>query len=203
MACLTKPQMLLASDIWMEVIAKGAEQMETEAMISRSELARRLSLTRDTLARWAKIGHGPKPVKLSRGCIRYRADEVRAFLESRTGEAGGVSAEVAGHIAPSAGGGATCEVCGENMCEACGENMVEAVSCSANESVETPTGELHLRSPHMGPGRCHDCGVEPGGLHHLGCDVERCPKCTGQMICCGCFPSRLEWWIEPGEKGRK
>ncbi len=60
----------------------------TEAMISRTELARRLGLTRDTLLRWAKIGHGPTPVKLSQGCIRYRPDEVREFLESRTGEAG-------------------------------------------------------------------------------------------------------------------
>ena len=62
--------------------------METnsEALVSRTELARQLGITRDTLARWAKIGHGPKPVKLSRGCIRYRPSEVREFLDSRTGE---------------------------------------------------------------------------------------------------------------------
>ena len=53
----------------------------TEALISRTELARQLGITRDTLLRWAKIGHGPNPVKLSRGCIRYRPSEVRAFLE--------------------------------------------------------------------------------------------------------------------------
>ncbi len=58
----------------------------TEALISRTELARRLNLTRDTLLRWAKIGHGPTPVKLSPGCIRYRPSEVKEFLESRTGE---------------------------------------------------------------------------------------------------------------------
>ena len=61
--------------------------METpEILISRKALAQQLGLTRDTLRRWAKIGHGPTPVKLSRGCIRYRPDEVREFLESRTGE---------------------------------------------------------------------------------------------------------------------
>jgi hypothetical protein len=27
---------------------------------------------------------------------------------------------------------------------------------------------------------CHDCGVRPGGFHHLHCDVERCPKCGAQ-----------------------
>ena len=88
--------------------------------------------------------------------------------------------------------GTRCEACGEVMCEACGEVMKEAVSCSANESVETLTGEFLPSIPHTDlPRRCHDCGVQPGGFHHLGCDAERCPKCTGQIIQCGFVPSRL------------
>lgn len=34
---------------------------------------------------------------------------------------------------------------------------------------------------------CHDCGAPPGGLHHLGCDMERCPACGHQLISCGCW----------------
>lgn len=33
---------------------------------------------------------------------------------------------------------------------------------------------------------CHDCSVIRGQIHLLGCDVECCPKCKGQLISCGC-----------------
>jgi predicted Zn-ribbon and HTH transcriptional regulator len=36
--------------------------------------------------------------------------------------------------------------------------------------------------------RCHDCGIKnkKGHVHHFGCDMERCPKCKGQIISCDC-----------------
>ncbi len=41
---------------------------------------------------------------------------------------------------------------------------------------------------HFNNDSCHDCGIHTDGfqIHHVGCDNERCPKCGGQFISCGC-----------------
>ena len=39
---------------------------------------------------------------------------------------------------------------------------------------------------------CGDCGVAVGAFHHLGCDMQECPRCSRQMMCCGC------WFDEDG-----
>lgn len=34
---------------------------------------------------------------------------------------------------------------------------------------------------------CHDCLVQKGQYHVLGCDAEDCPNCAGPLISCGCW----------------
>lgn len=41
------------------------------------------------------------------------------------------------------------------------------------------------------PWPCPDCGCPPGGMHHLGCDIEACPCGRGQAIACEHFGQRI------------
>jgi hypothetical protein len=75
---------------------------------------------------------------------------------------------------------------GMAICLDCKREMTTAASCTVTtlhiDEVPFPMAR-HRRS---GAGRCGDCGVEPGGYHHLGCDLARCPRCGRQLISCGC-----------------
>jgi hypothetical protein len=46
--------------------------------------------------------------------------------------------------------------------------------------------------------RCHDCDAEEGELHSIGCDMERCPFCGGQLISCECAYKLLKVDASPG-----
>src|SRR5262245_39746574 len=44
---------------------------------------------------------------------------------------------------------------------------------------------------------CGKCGVREGQLHELGCGMERCPFCGGQLISCACAERFLDLY-DPG-----
>jgi hypothetical protein len=71
-------------------------------------------------------------------------------------------------------------------CEDCQREMKLAPSCIALPMLIA--GRPYQRIPNAASahGRCDGCGVKPGGIHHMGCDLERCPRCNGQLIMCEC-----------------
>lgn len=86
-----------------------------------------------------------------------------------------------------------------SVCDWCNLEMTEADDCPNNRTIEYPDETTLPAIPyivdwidHEGADmrfyvRCHDCNVAVGQYHHPGCDMERCPKCTGQLISCGCL----------------
>lgn len=88
------------------------------------------------------------------------------------------------------------------VCTDCGQEMTELVSCTRGSYEIRGRSVRRLRFPSgdepEAPENCGDCGTPVGGLHHPGCDMERCPNdaCaargyTGsdraQVIFCGCI----------------
>ena len=88
------------------------------------------------------------------------------------------------------------------ICKACKNDMLAVESCSGTH-IKFPDGKvLPVSTEHFGEnsGRCHDCNIIHGGSHHPGCDAERCPRCNGQLITCGCL-DETEYALKKDGKG--
>ena len=75
------------------------------------------------------------------------------------------------------------------VCSYCADDMSDDATTSCVEELVWFSGDPVTSMPVIpftGEGRCHDCHVAHGGFHHPGCDNERCPRCSGQLITCGC-----------------
>jgi len=72
------------------------------------------------------------------------------------------------------------------VCTWCEREMTIADSCSVEVLHRHGEPVAMIRLGRRAEQRCGDCGTAPGGFHHLGCDMQRCPVCRRQMITCGC-----------------
>jgi hypothetical protein len=83
------------------------------------------------------------------------------------------------------------------ICSDCGGDMLVVATC-VDEEVELVDGTYpRVRWGFEGddwgrPAPCGDCGVQLGGIHHWGCDIEGCPRCRGQLLMCDCVPDADE-----------
>lgn len=77
------------------------------------------------------------------------------------------------------------------VCRLCEQEMTTAASCTV-DVLHVAGHPVALIAFGAEPGvptfclRCDDCGVARGGQHHLGCDMQRCPLCRGQLVTCYC-----------------
>ena len=78
------------------------------------------------------------------------------------------------------------------VCAVCGQEMLTASSCTERfcELVDGRYGRIRWGALEGEPTdeHCADCGVDPGGLHHVGCDQETSPRCGEALALCDCWP---------------
>ncbi len=89
-------------------------------------------------------------------------------------------------------------------CQECKRDMlsISAATYGCNHPYVTIGGKSYKRdtSEYDQNFKCHDCGIinRPEHIHHFGCDVERCPKCGGQLISCDCGGDKTPTRVRKG-----
>jgi hypothetical protein len=91
-----------------------------------------------------------------------------------------------------------------DYCEFCHLDISKVVSCTVTElKINGLAYDRIVRENSEGYdsyGECHDCGIIYGGIHHLGCDMEKCPSCKLQLISCPCDHNYHIWDSENFQK---
>ncbi len=75
---------------------------------------------------------------------------------------------------------ATCEVCEQEMTNPC--SCIHPLVKHNNRWYGRRRADQH----------CTDCNCPENGVHHFGCDQERCPICNGQFAFCDCYGDNVE-----------
>lgn len=78
------------------------------------------------------------------------------------------------------------------VCNCCNQDMSHSDSCTSNLYEIDGKSYTPIKYGDEGNGwpdqeRCNDCNVIKGGYHHPGCDTEKCAKCSGRILSCGCL----------------
>lgn len=89
-------------------------------------------------------------------------------------------------------------------CKYCNREMTTATGCRCSEFRIDGEWTPRIRFGRKGDlawgyrefkkdDRCPDCACRVGYFHHPGCDMEACPKCGEQSICCSCGVTEVCW----------
>ncbi len=83
---------------------------------------------------------------------------------------------------------AICKFCNGEMHEVAGFILVPIKAADGLYDPVRYGSEVRPEHPshHGTPRRCGDCDALPGNYHHVGCDLEECPRCGGQLLSCDC-----------------
>lgn len=58
------------------------EKASTPRLLKLSDVANRLDVSRRTIWRWLALGRFPRPIRFSGVCVRWRSEDVEAFIEA-------------------------------------------------------------------------------------------------------------------------